>query len=436
MGDMIAQLIALLIVVVAILTLRWMATRVPAWGDVPDEGNLERDADAALIVPVTQIWHRRILGETRNGITPRLWLTHSGLRFTVFRETERRFADFKKVDARRALKGAARLIFIGRGERVQAIIPNLAVARALLRALPAGLPLTPSALALRGQGQSRAEASPSVPAGKQRPSSRLDVEVPTPRNTLATILFALSLLCAGWMVWEWVTYAGSYRWLSDWQIRYFGTDAWFPPSAPLATVGVALFIATIFAQPGRRDMVPGAVLVGVAGLIITLVGGRALVLAFGRPSFDDPLTVIDLSRSGAAVPRSAHARLIGRSDNDDAVEVPRHGKSATAGLIYTPVRPSGAAPSPVHFVVRTSRRAGEKADRVVNDPQGLLLADHLPNEARARFELKGVTMADSVSVLEAGDESGFSDDLAASVGLLAGGLAMTMGRLALRRGGR
>jgi hypothetical protein len=146
----ILQALPLLVVVLFVMIVRWNLRRVPDWGDVPDGLVLEREPDGASIVPVSQLIHRRLWGHTTNGISPRLWITESGLRFKVFKPNERRFADFKRVEAHTSLFHGTRLTFVGRGEQLHTLIRDRGVARAVLRMLPPDLLLTPAAVALRG----------------------------------------------------------------------------------------------------------------------------------------------------------------------------------------------------------------------------------------------------------------------------------------------
>ncbi|WP_129775349.1 hypothetical protein [Peristeroidobacter soli] len=149
-GSVIAQIWPLFIVALFVVIVRWHRRRVPDWGDVPNGVVLERESDGAMIVPVSQLIHRRLWGHTTNGISPKLWLTHSGLRFKVFKPNERSFADFKRVEAYKSLFHGTQVTFAGRGEQLHVMIRDRGVARAVLRMLPSNLPLTPAAAALRG----------------------------------------------------------------------------------------------------------------------------------------------------------------------------------------------------------------------------------------------------------------------------------------------
>lgn len=146
----IAQLWPLLFVALFVVIVRWNLRRVPDWGDVPDGVALEREPDGSFVVPVSQLIHRRLWGHTTNGISPQLSITQNGLRFKVFKPNERRFADFKRVEAHKSLFHGTRVTFVGPGVQLHATIRDRGVARAVLRALPAELPLSPAAAALRG----------------------------------------------------------------------------------------------------------------------------------------------------------------------------------------------------------------------------------------------------------------------------------------------
>lgn len=145
------QILPLLIFAIVVSVLRWNLKRVPDWGPARSVATLQRDAEGLLVVPVSQIVFRRRWGGSHNGLTPRLWITPTGLRFKVFQLTERAFDDFTQVDARKTLFQGTRLIFVGEGEWVHALIRDRALARAVLRHLPPSLPLSPAAAALRGE---------------------------------------------------------------------------------------------------------------------------------------------------------------------------------------------------------------------------------------------------------------------------------------------
>lgn len=151
----IAEVTVILIVLTVVVLSRWRARRIPEWGDLPDVA-LERESDGAAIVPVSMLAHRRTLGYTTNGISPRLWVTGTGLRFKVFRLAERPFADFKRVEAYPSLVHGTRLVFVGHGRWLDALIPDRRAARAVLRMLPGSLPLSPAAATLRGDRSSNA----------------------------------------------------------------------------------------------------------------------------------------------------------------------------------------------------------------------------------------------------------------------------------------
>lgn len=140
----------LFVVATAVVLYRRHRRKVPDWGKIPDGVALGREADGAIAVPVRQIEHRRTLGHTSNGISPKLWITDEGLRFKVFKEDERPFTDFRLVDARKAPFLGTRVVFTGDGIQLHVILKDRGVARALLRWLPPGLALTPAADALRG----------------------------------------------------------------------------------------------------------------------------------------------------------------------------------------------------------------------------------------------------------------------------------------------
>lgn len=108
-------------------------------------------ADGSVAVPVRQLeWRSGTLfgARTRNGISPQLAILPGGLRFKVFRETDWPFARISRIDAGRTLFGYE-LRFSGDGT-LTASVASAEIVRAALAALPAGAPLTPAALALRG----------------------------------------------------------------------------------------------------------------------------------------------------------------------------------------------------------------------------------------------------------------------------------------------
>jgi hypothetical protein len=148
--ETIAQIMVAAVIVAVVFLARWYGRRIPNWGDLR-EVTLERDGDGAAIVPVTMILYRRALWSTTNGISPRLWVTGAGLRFKIFKIGEKPFGDFKQVEAYPTLLQGTRLIFVGHGERLHALIPDRAAARSVLRLLPGSLPLSPAAEALRGR---------------------------------------------------------------------------------------------------------------------------------------------------------------------------------------------------------------------------------------------------------------------------------------------
>ncbi len=148
-AENIAQVLVVATVLAVVLAARWYARRIPNWGDLPDLA-LPRESDGAAIVPVTMLLHRRTMGSTTNGISPRMWVTSSGLRFKVFQLDEKPFTDFKRVEAYPSLFHGTRLVFVGHGRWLHALIPDRRAARAVLRMLPPGLPLSPAAAALRG----------------------------------------------------------------------------------------------------------------------------------------------------------------------------------------------------------------------------------------------------------------------------------------------
>lgn len=129
--------------------------KVPDWGEISDGVSLMREPDGAIAVPVRQIEHRRSVGYTSNGISPKLWITHEGLRFKVLKQDERRFTNFRQVDARQAPFLGTRVVFTGDGIQLHVILKDRGVARALLRWLPPELPLTPAADALRATASTR-----------------------------------------------------------------------------------------------------------------------------------------------------------------------------------------------------------------------------------------------------------------------------------------
>ena len=150
----VAQALPLLIVVLVVLAARRNLRRVPDWGPVRKEMQLKRDEGGDLIVPVSQLVHRRTWSGSHNGLSPRLWITDTGLRFKVFKLSERSFADFERVEAHKSLFHGTRLIFVGPSEQLHALIANPDVARAVLLAfdLPPGCELRELVVAPAGDG--------------------------------------------------------------------------------------------------------------------------------------------------------------------------------------------------------------------------------------------------------------------------------------------
>ena len=144
------QILPLLVVVGVVLLLRWNQRRVPDWGAARRTVRLQPDASGGLVVPVSQLALRRTFSGSSNGLSPKLWVIDGGLRFKVFKLTERSFHDYERVEAHKSLFHGTRLVFVGSGERLQAMVRDRDVARAVLHHLPADMPLSPAAAALRG----------------------------------------------------------------------------------------------------------------------------------------------------------------------------------------------------------------------------------------------------------------------------------------------
>lgn len=145
------QVLPLVVIVLVVVLARRNLKRVPDWGSERQRVQLQQEPEGAQVVPVSQLIFRTRWRGSHNGLSPKLWITTTGLRFKVLKLSERRFEDFTRVDARKDLFYGTRLIFVGDGEWLHALMPQRAAARAVLRSLPSHLPLTPSAAALRGE---------------------------------------------------------------------------------------------------------------------------------------------------------------------------------------------------------------------------------------------------------------------------------------------
>lgn len=148
---MLSKLLQALPLLVAVgVVLLWNQRRVPDWGAVRRTVQLQPDSSGDFVVPVLQLALGRTFSGSSNGMSPKLWIIDGGLRFKVFKLTERSFHDYERVEAHKSLFHGTRLVFVSSAERLQAMIRDRDVARAVLRHLPADMPLSPAAAALRG----------------------------------------------------------------------------------------------------------------------------------------------------------------------------------------------------------------------------------------------------------------------------------------------
>lgn len=146
--EFLPQVWPLAVLAVVVYAVRRRNRKVPDWGRVPTE-ELAHDADGTRPVPVAELYRRRTLWHSRNSLGARLWLTDEGLRFKIFKEDTVRFDQLRRVHAVRPLFRPAQLVFERPGDDLHAGFARVGVARATLRALPATVPLSPAAQALR-----------------------------------------------------------------------------------------------------------------------------------------------------------------------------------------------------------------------------------------------------------------------------------------------
>lgn len=135
-------------VIVASLSLgltMWFIGRLRQKSDQP----LSCDMTGTVVVPVRQLMQSGWFSSKRNSLGPRLEIAPDGLHFKVmFAVAYWAFTDITRVDVP-WVPFATRIAFRKRGGRLDADVAGQDQARELLRALPATLPFTPRAAALR-----------------------------------------------------------------------------------------------------------------------------------------------------------------------------------------------------------------------------------------------------------------------------------------------
>jgi hypothetical protein len=430
MDQVIPALVAILqlaMVGAVVFFIWWARKRSAVWPDVPENTPLSHESDGARAVPVRQLTNRGFMSQTKNGMSPKLWLTSTGLRVKVFKTVDRPFDWIRRVDVYRPLlMGGARVLFHGPGAREMVIadIRDTGAARTVLRSLPSNIPLTERALALRGISQSAATTGAPPPPSVALPTP---VEDGGGNPTLATTAFAVALLFAVYMSWGAVQYSGFYRLLAEWQIAHFGSYAWgltwvIPItllSSPLATIGI---VKSPNGQSG-----PGCLmLIGLFGVILLVIGGGMIMRARGLPTLSDPVQVVDVAQIGDANPPSAHVKLVGHTDNARTLAIRKRGKTGWTEYSYLPVTPKGVAnPStPVRYVIDQMRLDPQGAPiGMLDDVEGVLAPNALPGEARVGFNRAGVILAEKVAVLDpSGIDARFDDYVYGGLCVL-GGLA-------------
>ena len=142
-------LLLVLMGAVALAINRWQRQRLtPGQPGQP----LPVDDAGGLDIPVLGADLRGGFGSRmRNSINPRLRLTAAGLAFKVLRQDVWPYDDLIRVHAGKSLFGAT-LDFETRRASLHLTVPDLAMARQALAALPRTAPLTPKAAALRDDG--------------------------------------------------------------------------------------------------------------------------------------------------------------------------------------------------------------------------------------------------------------------------------------------
>ncbi len=130
-----------------IAALAWWVIRRNARGRLAAVTPLD---GGGVAIPVRELVWRggTLLGAmTRNGISPAFAVRTDGLHFKVLREAHWPYRHISRVDAGRILFGY-QVRFAGDGE-LYVSVATVETARAILKALPPGAPLTKAASALR-----------------------------------------------------------------------------------------------------------------------------------------------------------------------------------------------------------------------------------------------------------------------------------------------
>lgn len=127
----------------------WLVARLRRSSDRP----LSRDAMGVTVVPVRGLKRSyRFFGYAQNSLNPRVEIAADGLRFKLFRPDHWPFAEIAQVHAF-ALPFVTRLEIRSRSSgRLYVDLADQTRAGDFLRALPATLPYTPRATALRDAG--------------------------------------------------------------------------------------------------------------------------------------------------------------------------------------------------------------------------------------------------------------------------------------------
>ncbi|MFT8244975.1 hypothetical protein [Roseomonas sp. BN140053] len=127
----------------------WLILRARRKSDAPPS----REMDGTVTFPVRGLLRGgRFLGYSKNNLSARFAVAPDGLRFKIFRFDHWPFAEIAQVDAPWN-PFSTRIAFHARsGATLFVDVAGEARGRELLRLLPAGLVLTPRALALRDSG--------------------------------------------------------------------------------------------------------------------------------------------------------------------------------------------------------------------------------------------------------------------------------------------
>ncbi len=115
-----------------------------------------RQAEDGTAVPVQALysattWFLFFGMSSRNSIAPRLRVGESGIHYRIVGEASWPFAEMEQVDVRKPWFGGPRVLFLGNRNRrvLAAAVADFEIARRLIAALPASVPLSREAATLR-----------------------------------------------------------------------------------------------------------------------------------------------------------------------------------------------------------------------------------------------------------------------------------------------